>query len=325
MSAVPVLHDFLPSWQRTEAALNGYVLGQERVVRLLLASILAGGHALLVGPPGVAKTTLVEGAAAVLGLAHQRVQGTPDVLPGDILGAEILDSDAAGKRQFRFVPGPIFTNILLFDEINRTSPRTQSALLQAMQEREVAVSGVSRPLPAPFHVLASQNPLDYEGTYPLPEVQLDRFLVALPLGYPDAAVEKAVLLATTSGTRALPETVLNADIVQQSQAGLQRAAIGDALVDKLLHLVRETRPETSSVSEVKQYLRLGASARAGQALMLLTRAVAFLDGRAAPSPDDVKLLAPVVLAHRMALNPAALAAGVQPGDIVSAVVRACGL
>ncbi len=309
------------SLHAAEAALGHYVLGQPGAVRLLLATILAGGHALLIGPPGVAKTTLVEAAAAVLELGHKRMQGTPDLLPGDILGAEILETDTAGTRRFRFLEGPVFTNLLLFDEINRASPRTQAALLQAMQEHAVAVAGESRPLPAPFHVLAAQNPLDFEGTYPLPEVQLDRFMTAIALGYTNAHEEKAILISTTTPRPRLTPR-LDGEALKALQTALCRAPIGDALVGLIVGILRQTRPDTATLPIVREHVRLGASPRAGQAFMMLSRALALLDNRPAPSPDDLKTLAPAILNHRLALAPTALAAGVTAEQVVEAVVKA---
>lgn len=310
------------SLHAAETALGHYVLGQPGAVRLLLATILAGGHALLVGPPGVAKTTLVEAAAAVLDLGHKRIQGTPDLLPGDILGAEILDTNANGVRHFRFLEGPVFTNLLLFDEINRASPRTQAALLQAMQEHTVAVAGESRPLPKPFHVLAAQNPLDFEGTYPLPEVQLDRFMTAISLGYTDEHEEKAILISTTTAPRSRLTPRLDGESLKALQSALCRAPIGDALVALIVSILRQTRPDTTTLPIVREHVRLGASPRAGQAFMMLSRALALLDNRPAPSPDDLRTLAPAILGHRLVLAPTALAAGVTAQQVVEAVVKA---
>jgi len=305
---------------RARAAVDAVVIGQSLVVEQSIVTLLSGGHLLLVGAPGLAKTRLAETLGAVFGLDERRVQCTPDLMPADIIGSEVLDDQADGRRAFRFIEGPVFTQILMADEINRASPRTQSALLQAMQEKKVAVSGVSRPLPEPFHVLATQNPIEQEGTYPLPEAQLDRFLMDVRITYPARADERNVLIATTGAAEAPPERVMDAKTLLSAQALIRRAPISETVVDAILDLVRDARPETSKLDAVKRHLGWGPGPRAGQALMLATRARAALDGRLAPSVDDVAELARPVLRHRMAPTFAARAEGVGVDDVLDALV-----
>ncbi len=300
------------------------IFGQEQVVAEVLTALLSGGHALLVGAPGLGKTLLVETLGAVLGLDARRVQFTPDLMPADITGSEILEEDAGGRRGFRFVRGPVFCQLLMADEINRASPRTQSALLQAMQEHRVAVAGVNHPLPAPFHVLATQNPIEQEGTYPLPEAQLDRFLLQIDLSYPEAVAERAMLLATTGTPRAAPEPVLAPGELLSAQALVRRLPIGTKVVDAILSLVRGARPETASDDRVRRSLAWGPGPRAAQALMLATRARALLDGRLSPSLDDVAALAHPVLRHRMALSFGARSEGTALPAIIDGLVQRIG-
>ncbi|MEM1086712.1 MAG: MoxR family ATPase [Pseudomonadota bacterium] len=278
------------------------VFGQDRVVELALAAILAGGHALLIGAPGLAKTRLVTAIGTALGLDNSRIQFTPDLMPGDILGSEVLDEGADGSRAFRFIKGPIFTSLLMADEINRASPRTQSALLQAMQEKHVTVAGVRYDLPAPFHVLATQNPIEQEGTYPLPEAQLDRFLLKIDVTYPDIDTERRVLIETTGGDEKPVEPALNPLGLQQLQTLVREMPVGEKVLDTILAIVRDARPEQSSDDRVRRFVDWGPSPRAGQALMLASRARALLRGRLAPSIEDVEALAEPCLAHRMGLR-----------------------
>ena len=282
-------------------AIGQRVFGQETVIEHTLITVLAGGHGLIVGVPGLAKTRLVETMGHVLGLQTQRIQFTPDLMPSDILGSEILDEDADRKRHFRFVKGPVFTQLLMADEINRASPRTQSALLQSMQEHHVSIAGHSYHLPRPFHVLATQNPVEQEGTYPLPEAQLDRFLLQIDIPYPDAATERRILLETTSGRDSHAQTVMHAGSLMAIQALIRRMPVGESLVSAILDLVRQARPGGGQ-ADITDYLAWGPGPRAGQALMLAVRARALLEGRLAPSLDDVIALAEPVLKHRMALN-----------------------
>lgn len=278
------------------------VFGQERVIELAIAAVLAGGHALLIGAPGLAKTRLVEAIGTSLGLDNARIQFTPDLMPGDILGSEVLDEGADGSRAFRFIKGPIFTSLLMADEINRASPRTQSALLQAMQEKHVTVAGVRYDLPAPFHVLATQNPIEQEGTYPLPEAQLDRFLLKIDVSYPDLDTERQILIKTTGGEEEAVQTALSAQQLLGLQALVRKMPVGESVLNAILALVREARPEQSEDDRVRRFVDWGPSPRAGQALMLACRARALIRGRLSPSIEDVESLAEPCLAHRMGMR-----------------------
>jgi MoxR-like ATPase len=299
-----------------EAAISNVIIGQAEVVDLALVAILSGGHALLTGVPGLGKTRLVETLGLVLGLRNRRVQFTPDLMPSDILGSEVLD-DAPEGRKFRFIPGPIFTELLMADEINRASPRTQSALLQAMAEGAVAVAGENRKVPKPFHVLATQNPIEQEGTYPLPEAQLDRFLLDITINYPAAADERAMLLATTGVAEPKPAPVMGPAELLDAQYLVRAMPVGSKVVDGIMAVVRGARPETPAWGELKTQLAWGPGPRAAQALMLGCRARALLDGRLAPSLDDVAALAGPALRHRMALNFSARAEGVSLDGIIA--------
>jgi MoxR-like ATPase len=286
------------------------IYGQREVVDQSLITLLAGGHVLLIGVPGLAKTRLVETLGIVLGLDAKRIQFTPDLMPADILGSEVLEESDSGRRSFRFVRGPIFCQLLMADEINRASPRTQSALLQSMQEYHVSVAGQRHDLPRPFHVLATQNPLEQEGTYPLPEAQLDRFLMQVDVGYPDLQAERTMMIATTGASAPQADPVLNAEELMRLQALIRRVPIGEKVVDAILTLVRAGRPDTSELPEIRRNVAWGPGPRASQALMLAARARAVLDGRLSPSIDDVLALAGPILRHRMALTFAARADGV---------------
>ncbi|WP_417603877.1 AAA family ATPase [Primorskyibacter flagellatus] len=301
-------------------AITRRFIGQERVVELVLAALLCGGHGLLIGLPGLGKTRLVETLSTVMGLKGNRVQFTPDLMPADILGSEVLDTAADGSRAFRFIQGPIFCQLLMADEINRASPRTQSALLQAMQERMVTVAGENRLLDSPFHVLATQNPIEQEGTYPLPEAQLDRFLVQIDVEYPDRDTERDILLATTGVTEDDAHEVFTAAELVAAQTLLRRMPVGDAVVEMILDLVRAFRPEDPTAGErVRDTVAWGPGPRAAQALMLTVRARAMLQGRLAPSPEDVLNLAQPVLTHRMALSFSARARGESLPDLINSV------
>jgi MoxR-like ATPase len=285
-------------------------IGQERVVDLALTALLCGGHALLIGLPGLGKTRLVDTLGTVMGLATNRIQFTPDLMPADILGSEVLETAADGTRAFRFIEGPVFCQLLMADEINRASPRTQSALLQAMQESEVTVAGVHRALGLPFHVLATQNPIEQEGTYPLPEAQLDRFLVQIDVPYPTRATERDILIATTGATEDRATPVFTAGELLEAQRLLRRMPVGDMVVEMILDLVRACRPgDESAPAVIRENVSWGPGPRAAQALMLAVRAEALIGGRLAPSPEDVRRLAGPVLSHRMALSFAARARG----------------
>lgn len=287
---------------RVKNEISRVIFGQDSVIELVLVNILSGGHALLIGVPGLAKTSLVEALGAALGLHAKRIQFTPDLMPSDIVGTEVLE-EKAGARSFRFVEGPVFAQLLMADEINRASPKTQSALLQAMQEHQVTYAGQTYALPAPFFVLATQNPLEQEGTYPLPEAQLDRFLLQIDVTYPDAVSERRMLFSTTGIEDRTVEPVLTADEVQAAQRLVRQIPAGDSVVDAILKLVRSARPHTAEASSrVNEIVAWGPGPRASQALMLSVRARALLDGRFAPSVDDVIVLAKPVLRHRMALT-----------------------
>jgi len=308
-----------------KASINRRFIGQQAVVDLVLASLLCGGHALLVGLPGLGKTRLVDTLSTVMGLKGNRVQFTPDLMPADILGSEVLDA-SEGARSFRFIEGPVFCQLLMADEINRASPRTQSALLQAMQEREVTIAGQHRPLGSPFHVLATQNPIEQEGTYPLPEAQLDRFLVQVDVNYPDRETEREILLATTGAEEAQVHQVFSAGELLAAQSVLRRMPVGEQVVDAILTLVRACRPGEAEGAALEGQLAWGPGPRAAQALMLTVRARALLDGRLAPSVADVAALAQPVLIHRMALSFAARARGESLSGIINATVtRSLGL
>ena len=296
--------------QQARDSITRRFIGQERVVDLTLSVLLCGGHGLLIGLPGLGKTRLVETLATVMGLDGNRIQFTPDLMPADILGSEVLETAADGSRAFRFVPGPVFCQLLMADEINRASPRTQSALLQAMQERMVTVAGEDRALDAPFHVLATQNPIEQEGTYPLPEAQLDRFLLQIDVAYPDRSTERDILLATTGIEDAAAYQVFTAAELIAAQTLLRRMPVGESVVEMILDLVRAFRPEEPDVSErVAQTVAWGPGPRAAQALMLAVRARALLQGRLAPNAEDVLDVAQPVLSHRMQLSFAARARG----------------
>ena len=303
------------------AALADVIFGQETVLERALTTVLAGGHGLLVGVPGLAKTKLVDTMGTVLGLSAGRIQFTPDLMPSDILGSEILEESADRTRSFRFVRGPIFAQLLMADEINRASPRTQSALLQAMQEHHVTIAGQRHDLPRPFHVLATQNPIEQEGTYPLPEAQLDRFLMQIDVLYPDIDAERRMLFETTGAGEKPPRAVLSAADLMSIQNLVRRMPVGEAVVEAILRLVRAVRPGEAS-QQMANRISWGPGPRASQALMLTVRARAIIDGRFAPSLDDVEALAIPVLQHRMAVTFAARADGISVRDLIAGVVKA---
>ncbi|SFE50264.1 AAA family ATPase [Roseivivax sediminis] len=301
-------------------AITRRFIGQERVVDLTLSALLCGGHGLLIGLPGLGKTRLVETLSTVMGLNGNRVQFTPDLMPADILGSEVLETGTDGSRAFKFIEGPIFCQLLMADEINRASPRTQSALLQAMQEKAVTVAGETRKLDQPFHVLATQNPIEQEGTYPLPEAQLDRFLVQIDVAYPERDTERDILLATTGTEDAEAHQVFDGPSLMAAQHLLRRMPVGESVVEMILDLVRAFRPSDPSAPErVRDLVAWGPGPRAAQALMLTVRARALLQGRLAPSPEDVIDMARPVLVHRMALTFSARARGEDLGQLISSV------
>ncbi len=298
-------------------SLKNVVYGQDQVIDLCLVAILAGGHALLVGAPGLAKTRLAAALGTVLGLNDKRIQFTPDLMPADILGSEVLDENDKGRKSFRFVPGPVFCQLLMADEINRASPRTQSALLQAMQEHHVTIAGVRHDLPGPFHVLATQNPIEQEGTYPLPEAQLDRFLVQVDISYPPLEAERRMLFSTTGNDEAPAKTVMDTADLIAAQRLVRTIPVGEQVVEAILRVVRAARPGPDADAMINESMAWGPSPRASQALMLGARAKALLDGRLAPSIDDVAELLDPVFKHRMALNFQARADGKTMGQIIT--------
>jgi MoxR-like ATPase len=310
--------------QRVHKAASAVIFGQDQVIERTLVTILSGGHALLIGVPGLAKTLLVETLGKILGLDAKRIQFTPDLMPSDIIGAEVLEDNAGGRRSFRFVRGPIFAQLLMADEINRASPKTQSALLQAMQEHHVTVAGQRHDVPAPFHVLATQNPLEQEGTYPLPEAQLDRFLLQIDVSYPDQGAERRMLFATTGTDERRIEQILTGQELMAIQRLVRQLPVPDKVVEAILKLARSARPGTGAGSETDRLIAWGPGPRASQALMLAVRAKALIDGRLAPSVDDVVALAEPVLKHRMALTFAARAEGATPTAVINRLAAALG-
>ena len=308
--------------QRVQKAAAAVIFGQEQVIERTLVTILSGGHALLIGVPGLAKTLLVETLGKVLGLDAKRIQFTPDLMPSDIIGSEVLEDSTAGRRSFRFVRGPIFAQLLMADEINRASPKTQSALLQAMQEHHVTVAGQRHDVPTPFHVLATQNPLEQEGTYPLPEAQLDRFLLQIDVSYPDQGAERRMLFATTGTDERRVEQILTGQELMAIQRLVRQLPVPDKVVEAILKLARSARPGTGAGAETDRLIAWGPGPRASQALMLAVRAKALIDGRLAPSVDDVVALAEPVLKHRMALTFAARAEGETASGVINRLASA---
>ncbi len=302
--------------QSAQQAIGKVVFGQQEVIDQTLVTLLAGGHGLLVGVPGLAKTLLVDTIGKVFGLDAKRIQFTPDLMPSDIVGSEVLEESASGARSFRFIKGPVFCQLLLADEINRASPRTQSALLQAMQEHHVTIAGNRNDLPEPFHVLATQNPLEQEGTYPLPEAQLDRFLMQINVDYPDAEAERKMMLATTGTSNPEVAEILTTADLKDIQSLLRRMPVGEKIVDVILNIVRQARPTHEALELTQEQIAWGPGPRASQAFMLCSRATALLDGRLAPTIDDVLAVAKPVLRHRMALKYSARAEGVTVDDVI---------
>ena len=303
--------------REARTAIGRVIYGQQDVIDQTLVALLSGGHLLLIGVPGLAKTKLVDTLGIVLGMDTKRIQFTPDLMPADFLGSEVLEESDGGRRSYRFLQGPVFAQLLMADEINRASPRTQSALLQSMQEKHVTVAGKRYDLPAPFHVLATQNPLEQEGTYPLPEAQLDRFLLQIDVGYPDEAAERQIMIGTTGATTAVASQALTPADLIAAQALVRRLPIGESVVDAILKLVRAGRPENSDLEVVRNRVAWGPGPRASQAVMLACRARALIQGRLAPSVDDVVALAGPILRHRMAVNFSARAEGVTVEAVIA--------
>lgn len=317
ISAETLLADAVSDLQNIRKEIGSVIFGQREVIENTLITLLAGGHVLLIGAPGLAKTLLVETISDVLGLSSNRIQCTPDLMPSDILGAEILEQGENGQRSFRFAKGPVFAQLLMADEINRASPRTQSALLQAMQERRVTISGQAHDLPSPFHVLATQNPIEQEGTYPLPEAQLDRFLMQIDVDYPDFDSEKKMLLVTTSNEQTKAKSVSSADRLIELQKITRDIPVGEQVAEAILQLVRALRPGENNDIRIKKYVAWAPGPRAAQSLLLASKARALCEGRGAPSVDDVRALALPVLKHRMALNYTARADGIKLEDLIA--------
>jgi len=323
MSDADILREFeeiAAGFQKARESLGKIVFGQGEVIDLTLSTLAAGGHGLLVGAPGLAKTLLVTSIANLTGMSAKRVQFTPDLMPGDVLGSEVLEETDSGRREFRFIPGPVFCQLLMADEINRASPRTQSALLQAMQELHVTVAGVRHDLPSPFHVLATQNPIEQEGTYPLPEAQLDRFLMQINVDYPDEAAEKRMLIATTGAEAATAEQAMTAGDLMRAQRLVRQMPIAERIVDAILAIVRSARPTEGAPARVSELVGWGPGPRASQAFSLAARARALIDGRKAPAMEDIRALAKPVLRHRMALNFSARAQGVDIDSFIDEIV-----
>jgi len=304
-------------YRSLRAEMARVIVGQEEPVHFLALSVFAGGHALLIGPPGVAKTLMVSTLAQALGLSFHRIQFTPDLMPADILGTELLQIDPeTGQRYFRFTPGPIFAHIVLADEINRASPKTQSALLEAMQERAVSVGGTTHPLPAPFFVFATQNPIEQEGTYPLPEAQLDRFMFAIYVGYPSEADEKEIVRRTTAVWEPKVPAFLSAEQILALQRLVRQMPVPDNVIRYAVELVRRTRPQENPDPFIRENVTWGVGPRAAQFLILAGKAQALLSGKYAPDVEDIQSVALPVLRHRMVLSYQAEAEGLRPEQII---------
>lgn len=302
--------------QQTKTEVHKLVVGQEEVMDQMLIGMLAGGHVLLEGLPGLAKTLMVKSLAKAVSLDFNRIQFTPDLMPADILGTEVLESDSAGHKEFRYIKGPIFSNILLADEINRTPPKTQAALLEVMQEYKVTYAGTDYPLDRPFFLLATQNPIEQSGTFPLPEAQVDRFLLHVKIGYPQQDEEEAILKLTTTKSSEMIRPCLNGQEILRVQELVREVFIDDALVSKVANLVRATRPETTDKAMIKDYLDFGAGPRAGQAIIMTAKARAMLKGRLAVVPEDLKEMAMPALRHRLLLNFKAESEKITPDQII---------
>jgi MoxR-like ATPase len=315
--------ELLAKLPRLKQEIQKVIVGQDAILDELLVAFLAGGHCLLEGVPGLAKTLIVKTMSQALHLSFRRIQFTPDLMPTDIVGTEILEEDhVTGKRFFKFNKGPLFANIILADEINRTPPKTQAALLEAMQEFEVTYGGQTYPLDKPFFILATQNPIEQAGTYPLPEAQLDRFLLLIKIGYPTEAEEFEVLNRTTGTKKAAIEAIINAQEIQQAQELVRQVTINEDLVRYVSHLIRATRPDTTTVNYIKEWVRWGAGPRAGQALILTAKARALLKGRYAVLMEDIHAMAFPVLRHRILTNFKAEAEGISSDKVTAELIKA---
>ncbi|MEM1340221.1 MAG: MoxR family ATPase [Bacteroidota bacterium] len=313
MSDVQAVQDLVQKHHALKKEIAKVIIGQEAVVEQILLSIYTGGHSLLIGVPGLAKTLMVNTIAQTLGLDFKRIQFTPDLMPSDILGSEVLDKD----RNFKFIKGPVFANIILADEINRTPPKTQAALLEAMQERAVTVAGHQYRLELPYFVLATQNPIEQEGTYPLPEAQLDRFMFAIKLGYPSVEEEIQVVKATTSDESIILNTLFSADAIREVQQLIRRVPVADNVVDYTVRLVNKTRPNQETAPDfIKNYVDWGAGPRASQNLVLAAKAHAVVHGKFAPDIEDIQAVAPGILRHRILKNYKAEAEGISEDQLI---------
>ncbi len=298
------------------------IVGQDRIIEEMIVALLAGGHCLLEGVPGLAKTLMVRTMSKALHLSFRRIQFTPDLMPSDIVGTEILEEDhATGKRFFKFNKGPLFANIVLADEINRTPPKTQAALLEAMQEFEVTYGGKTYPLDRPFFILATQNPIEQAGTYPLPEAQLDRFLLYIKIGYPNAEEETNILSSTTGNKKTDVQPVLGAGDIQQLQSLVRDVSISEEIIQYVATIIRATRPDTSEIAYVKEFVSWGSGPRAGQALILTAKARALLKGRYAVIMEDIQAMTPPVLRHRILMNFKAEAENISSDDIANKLLE----
>jgi MoxR-like ATPase len=304
--------------------LGRVIIGQPQVRREVLICLLAGGHCLLRGVPGLAKTLLIKTLAEAVDLKFNRIQFTPDLMPSDILGTDVIEEDVAtGRRQIRFIPGPVFANIILADEINRTPPRTQAALLEAMQEYQVTIGGVRYPLERPLFVLATENPIEQEGTHPLPEAQLDRFMLNVVIDYPAVQDERRILAETTTGDAPAIRRVATGAVLEGVRKLVRDLPAADNVVDLALRLTRATRPaDASAPAVVREWVKWGAGPRAGQALLLGAKAMALMDGRSVPAPEDIRAVALPVLRHRLLLNFQAEADGVDPDQVIGRLLEA---
>ncbi len=301
--------------------INKHVFGQEQVIEQIIISLLCGGHALIIGLPGLAKTRIVNFMGDILGLETKRIQFTPDLMPSDILGTEVIDELKKSKDFFQFIKGPVFCQLLLADEINRASPRTQSALLQAMQEKKVTITGKDYSLPSPFHVLATQNPIDQEGTYPLPEAQLDRFLMNIQIKYPDKKSEEKILLLSSADDSITPQNILSFEDLLNFQKLIKDIPVGKSIIEYILNFISATRPETSTIKSVKENILWGPSPRASLSLLAASKAKAFLQNRYSPSKFDVQSLVKPILSHRINLNVSARAENIKLEDILDDVAE----
>lgn len=320
LNATTSIESAQASAQKIMDELSRVIVGQEDIVKRLIACLFANGHCLLIGVPGLAKTLLVQSIADVLGVTFKRIQFTPDLMPSDIIGSEVVH-ETSGRLDFQYCPGPVFTNLLLADEINRTPPKTQSALLEAMQERKVTVAGENRDLPSPFLVVATQNPIEHEGTYPLPEAQLDRFMFSLDLGYPSPEEEAEIVRRTTIGKPNLLESCIEGEELLAMQNLVQAMPVADQIIQEAVQIVGDTRPQEDCGSDLaRKYIEWGAGPRASQYLIFGAKAFALMDGRAAPESPDLHAVAPAVLSHRIVPNYRATGEGVSATRIIKAIL-----